>query len=293
LCAIEEGVQLLCHCHWQRESRERLTLLIVHGLEGSSRSRYVIGTGSRAWRQGWNVVRMNIRGCGSTEHLSETLYHSGLSQDVEKLTRWLIASRGLRRIALAGFSMGGNQVLRALGRWGAEAPAEVVAGAAISPSCDLALCSARIHEPQNKLYEWWFVRSLRASFLRKAEMWPGKFDPSLLRRVHSVRDFDEHITARYMGFAGADDYYDKASSAHVLERIAVPTLVINADDDPFIVISAESRRKLRENPKVTFLESARGGHCSFLCEPKEGDDGRWAEAKIVEFLSQVECARRR
>ena len=293
LFPIEDGVQVLCHCHWQPERQQRLTLLIVHGLEGSSRSRYVIGSGSRAWLRGWNVIRMNIRGCGGTEHLSSTLYHSGLSQDVEKLTAGMIASEGLRRVALVGFSMGGNQVLRALGRWNTEAPPEVVAGAVVSPACDLSLSSDRIHEPANRVYEWWFLQSLRRSFRRKAGLWPGRFDTSLLKDVHSVRDFDEHITARYMGFAGAADYYDKASSSHVLNRIGVPALVIHADDDPFIVISDESRRKLAENPAVTFLNTKHGGHCAFIGDPASdgSDDGHWAERKIVEFLAQVEGAR--
>ena len=285
---IEPGVRLLCHCHWQPEPQSKLTLLIVHGLEGSSRSRYVIGTGSRAWRQGWNVVRMNIRGCGGTEHLSSTLYHSGLSQDVEHLVAAMIAS-GLQRIALVGFSMGGNQVLRAAGRWGMAAPPQVVAVAAISPSCDLALSSDRLHRRDSRLYEWWFVQALRRSFRRKADLWPGKFDTALLERVRSVRDFDEHITARYMGFCGADDYYDKASSMHVLDRIAIPALVIHADD-PFIVISEASRRKLEANPKITFLNTRRGGHCAFLAAPSRdgSDDGHWAERKIIEFFAQAE-----
>jgi predicted alpha/beta-fold hydrolase len=292
LCEIEPGVRLLCHCHWQPRREERLTLLIVHGLEGSSSSRYVIGTGSRAWRRGWNLVRMNIRGCGGTERYSSTLYHSGLSQDVEKLVAWLTTSAGIRRVALVGFSMGGNQVLRALGRWGAKAPPQVVCAAAVSPSCNLALSSDRIHEPHNRLYEWWFLQSLRRSYRRKAALWPGNFDPSLLRHVRSVRDFDEHITARYMGFAGADDYYDKASSSHVLERIARPTLVIHADDDPFIVLNAESRRKLATNPNIAFLNPKHGGHCAFLDEPAAdgSDDGHWAERKIIEFLAQLDAA---
>jgi predicted alpha/beta-fold hydrolase len=291
LFEIEEDVQILCHCHWQKEREKQLTLMIVHGLEGSSRSGYVIGTSNRAWQMGWNVVRMNIRGCGGTEALSSTLYHSGLSQDVEKLVQQMIARDGLQRVALAGFSMGGNQVLRAVGRWGKNTPPEVIAAATVSPACDLAICSDRIHEAANSLYEWWFLISLRRSFRRKAELWPGRYDTALLRHVHSVRDFDEHITARYMGFTGAADYYDKASSSHVLEQIAVPTLVIHADDDPFVVISEETQHKLRQNPKVTFLHTRHGGHCAFIGEVStEGGDGRWAERKIVEFLTAVEAA---
>jgi predicted alpha/beta-fold hydrolase len=291
LFEIEEDVQILCHCHWQKEREKQLTLMLVHGLEGSSKSGYVIGTSNRAWEKGWNVVRMNIRGCGGTEALSSTLYHSGLSQDVEKLVQQMILRDGLQRVALVGFSMGGNQVLRALGRWGKNTPPQLIGAATVSPACDLSISSDRIHEAANSIYEWWFLVSLRKSFRRKAELWPGKYDTSLLRHVHSVRDFDEHITARYMGFTGAADYYDKASSSHVLEQITAPTLVIHADDDPFVVISAESQRKLEQNPMITFLHTRHGGHCAFIGEPgAEAGDGRWAERKVVEFLANIKAA---
>ncbi len=291
LFQIEPDVQILCHCHWQAERQKRLTLMIVHGLEGSSNSQYVIGTAGRAWTRGWNVVRMNVRGCGGTEQLSSTLYHSGLSQDVEKLVAQMIASDGLQKVTLAGFSMGGNQVLRAVGQWGAAAPPELIAAATVSPACDLAISSDRIHEVANAIYEWWFLISLRKSFRRKSEVWPGRYDPALLKHVHSVRDFDEHITARYMGFAGAADYYDKASASHVLDKIAIPTLVIHAEDDPFVVISPESQRKFRENKNIIFLHTKHGGHCAFIEDAgKNGTgDGRWAERTIVEFLAQVEA----
>lgn len=287
LVQVAADVRLLCRCHWQPARKNRLTLLIVHGLEGSSQSGYVLGTASRAWARGWNVVRMNVRGCGGTEHLSATLYHSGLSQDIERLAGELAASEGLQRIALVGFSMGGNQVLRAMGCWRAEAP--VVAAATVSPACDLSLSSDRIHSRSNFIYEQWFMASLRNSFRRKAAMWPGRYDVSLLKGVYSVRDFDDRITARYMGFQSADDYYDRASAMHVLDKIARPTLVIHAADDPFVAISASSRRKLEDNPHVAFLPTAHGGHCAFLTRPANGSsDGRWAEAKVVEFFAKVE-----
>src|SRR4029077_9740566 len=106
----EEGAQVLCHCHWQlaEKKQEALTVIIVHGLEGSSESKYVIGTANKAWTRGMNVVRMNMRNCGGTEQLSPTLYHSGMSDDVGAVARALIEQDGLKRIALVGFSMGGN-----------------------------------------------------------------------------------------------------------------------------------------------------------------------------------------
>ncbi len=290
LIPVEDGVSLLCHCHWQPERQRRLTLILVHGLEGSSRSGYVLGTAGRAWARGWNIVRMNVRGCGGSEKHSRTLYHSGLSQDVEQLTSTLIASDGLERVAIAGFSMGGNQVLRAMGRWGNQTPPQVVAAAAVSPACDLSISSDRIHAAAFGIYEQWFMLSLRSSYRRKSILWDGLYDVSLLRGVHSVRGFDEKITARYMGFAGAEDYYNKASSSHVLPQIARPTLVIHAEDDPFIILSPATRQKLDANPCVRFLMTAHGGHCAFISDGRNGDDGRWAERKVVEFLAKVEEA---
>src|SRR6266852_5173849 len=134
---IEDEVRILCHCHWQPEPEYRPTLLIVHGLEGSSLSQYVIGTGSKAWIAGMNIVRMNMRNCGGTERLTPTLYHSGLSADLGAVVGELIREDKLERIFLAGFSMGGNITLKLAGEWSGEAPPEVRAVAAVSPAMDL------------------------------------------------------------------------------------------------------------------------------------------------------------
>lgn len=285
LFQVESEVQVLCHCHWQRNRARNLTLMIVHGLEGSSDSQYVIGTGSKAWERGWNVIRMNVRNCGGTEGLTPTLYHSGLSGDIRAVINSLLKQDELRHVALAGFSMGGNQVLKCVGEWGREAPPQMAAACAVSPACDLSLSADALHRGQNRIYEWWFLVGLFKRFRRKAEMFPGRFDPALLKGVRSIRDFDERITAKYMGFAGAEDYYTKASSSQVVDKIAIPTLVVHAIDDPFVVIGAETTAKLRSNPNITYLESQHGGHCAFLAAP-DGYDGRWAERQIVEF-----CAR--
>jgi len=285
LFQVEDDVQVLCHCHWQPDgSRQRtMTLMLVHGLEGSSNSGYVLGTGGKAWARGWNVVRMNIRNCGGTENLTPTLYHSGLSGDIRGVISTLIEQDNLQNVGVAGFSMGGNQVLKCIGEWGIEAPKELVAAAAISPAADLSLSADVIHRPANRMYEWWFMRGLRARLRRKAALFPGKYDVSLLAKANSIRNFDEHITARYMGFEGAEDYYTKASSSRVLDRIAIPTLVIHADDDPFIKLSPETISRFESNPNIHFIYTEHGGHCAFLSEPN-GYDGRWAENQIVDFL---------
>jgi uncharacterized protein len=287
LFLVEEDVQVLCHCHWQPEgARQRtMTLMLVHGLEGSSNSGYVLGTGAKAWERGWNVIRMNIRNCGGTENLTPTLYHSGLSGDIRAVIQTLIEQDRLQNVGVAGFSMGGNQVLKCLGEWGKDAPKQLRAGAGISPAADLSLSADVIHRPSNRMYEWWFMRGLRARLRRKAELFPGKYDVRLLAKANSIRTFDEYITAKYMGFEGAEDYYTKASSSRVIANIAVPTLVIHSDDDPFIKLSAETIAKFEANPNIRFLYTKHGGHCAFLAEPN-GYDGRWAERQIVEFLQK-------
>jgi len=131
LFQVDEDAQVLCHCHWQPEPARHGTTIIVHGLEGSSLSQYVIGTGSKAWAAGMNVVRMNMRNCGGTETLSPTLYHSGLSSDIGSVLRTLIEQKHLTRVGAVGYSMGGNLVLKMAGDWGANAPAELKAVVAV------------------------------------------------------------------------------------------------------------------------------------------------------------------
>lgn len=290
LFRVDDGVQVLCHCHWQPERQSPLTLMIVHGLEGSSDSKYVIGTGSKAWQRGWNVVRMNIRNCGGTEKLAPTLYHSGLSEDIRGVVTTLLHQEGLQHFALAGFSMGGNQVLKCAGEWGREAPPQLAAVCGISPACDLSVSADELHKLHNRAYEWWFLVGLFKRFRRKAELFPGLFDASLLQKVHSIREFDEYVTAKYMGFSGAEDYYTKASSARVVDRIAVPTLVIHSHDDPFIILTSRTEEKLRANPFINYVPTEHGGHCAFLADPN-GYDGRWAERMIVEFCAKALASR--
>jgi uncharacterized protein len=282
LFQVEEDVQVLCHCHWQPEPARCGTALIVHGLEGSSASQYVIGTGSKAWEAGMNVVRMNMRNCGGTERLAPTLYHSGLSADVGAVLRAIVEQKRLERVGVAGYSMGGNLVLKMAGDWGRNAPAQLKAVAAVSPAADLGPSADAMHEPANRMYEYKFLFSLMRSYNRKAALFPERF-ARIRRRPATIREFDDLITAPYCGFTGADDYYFRAAAARVVDRISVPTLVLNAQDDPFIRILPATREKLLANPAVTLLETDHGGHCAFLAHPN-GYDGRWAERQIISFF---------
>ncbi|MGA7574310.1 MAG: alpha/beta fold hydrolase [Terriglobales bacterium] len=288
LVEVEPGIQVLCHCHWQADRTQALTIIIVHGLEGSSDSQYMLGLTGKALAAGMNVIRYNQRNCGGTDALAPVLYHSGLSHDVAAVARDIIARDGVSRLALVGFSMGGNIVLKLAGEWGAQAPPQFRAVAACCPAIDLATSADALHEPGNRIYEHYFLWALRRRMLQKARLFPGHFDVSRLRGIKSLREFDDKVTAYYCGFTGVADYYDRASAAHVVERITVPALVLHAANDPFVRITAETRRKLVSKPNITFVETADGGHCAFVGRRGHSgtgsDDGYWAEREIVDFL---------
>lgn len=286
LIEVEPGVKVLCHCHWQPDRQTALTILIIHGLEGSSESQYMLGIAAKGMAAGMNVVRMNQRNCGGTDALSPTLYHSGRSQDMAAVARHLIDHDGVSRFALVGFSMGGNMVLKLAGEWGSEGPPQFRAVAAVCPAVDLGPSADALHLAGNRVYEYYFVTRLRQRIQEKARLFPGTFDLSRLRKVSTLRDFDDRITAYYCGFTGADDYYTRAAAALVVERIAVPTLILHAGNDPFIRILPETRQKILANPNISFVETEDGGHCSFLADP-DGDDGHWAERQILKFLRSV------
>ena len=277
--------QVLCHCHWQSRATDAPTVVLVHGLEGSSHSQYVLGNANKLFTAGCSVVRMNMRTCGGTDALSPTLYHSGMSGDVLSILHWLLA-RGCSRIALAGYSMGGNLVLKALGELGRDAPPELIAGVAVSPPMDLGNSADALHHWSNRLYERRFLRSLLARYRRKVRLYPNVFDGSRARHVCSIRDFDEQVMTPYCGFDGADDYYARAASARVVGHIAVPTLILHACDDPFIRLTASTRAKGHTNPHITLLEPAHGGHCAFLEDPAGDYDGYWAEHSLCDFILQ-------
>ena len=280
--------QVLCECHWQPLPARPYcaTAIIVHGLEGSSRSQYVIGNADKLWAAGCNVIRMNMRNCGGTERLTPTLYHSGMSSDVDHVMRFFLETESLTSISLIGYSMGGNLVLKLAGDLGTNAPPQLKSVVGVSPAADLGASADALHEWQNRFYERRFLRALLKRFRRKAMLFPRAFDPQRAANVTSLRDFDDRITALYSGFRSATDYYHRAAAARVLDKIAIPTLLLHACDDPFIRFNEETRDIITANPNITLLETEHGGHCAFLATPDRTteNDGYWAEHTAKRFL---------
>ena len=271
-------------CHWQADRAAAPAVVLVHGLEGSSESHYMLGTAEKAWRAGFSAVRMNVRNCGGTERLCATLYHSGLSDDVGAVAEWLARDEGVKEVHLAGFSMGGNQVLKLAGQRGADAPSYIASFAAVCPALELGRCAAALERRENRLYQWNFIRGLRARLRRKARLFPDLFRVDVLRGVRTMRQFDDAVTGPYCGFGNAEGYYRTASALQFVGCIARPTLVLTAQDDPFIPFESFRNPALHKNRNITLLAPLHGGHCGFVGQKQAGEGRYWAENRVVEFI---------
>jgi len=283
LFTTAQETQLLGVCHWQHDRKAAPTVILVHGLEGSSESVYMRGIAVKAYRIGFNIVRMNQRTCGGTEHLTPSLYNSGLSGDYRAIVKELIERDELHHIWLIGYSMGGNLVLKAAGELGATEPA-LTGVAAVCPNIDPMVCAHALEEPRNWIYHRHFVTGLKSRLRRKATLFPGKWDLSMLDHVATISEFDDRYTARDGGYQNGADYYDRAGARHVLDAISVPTLIITAQDDPFIPYAMFTTPTIQQHKTIRVIAPPYGGHCGFFHRSRNGEDAYWAENRMVEFL---------
>ncbi len=261
-------------------------LVLLHGLEGSPDSHYARGLLARAKAQGWSAAAIVFRTCGGHMNKTRRFYHSGETSDldfaVQRLTRELPDSP----IVLAGFSLGGNVLLKWLGERGSDVPPAVRAAAAVSVPYDLARGSRYINQGFARVYERHFLRSL----VRKAKTKRGRFPDIVphvdLARLRSMWDFDDAVTAPVHGFLDANDYYQRSSSLRWLDRIRVPTLLVSAVDDPFLPpeVLDEVRAVARKNSALHCEFLDRGGHVGFITGRRPWRPLYWAEWRAVEFL---------
>jgi predicted alpha/beta-fold hydrolase len=293
---VAADARVLAKCHWQTRRTESPTLLLLHGLEGSADAHYMRGIAAKAFSAGFNVVRLNQRNCGGTDHLSVGVYNSGLTADPAAVVRQLIDTDRLPSIAVAGYSLGGNLALKLAGEYGPTPPPEVRAVAAVSPTLDLAACIDALERRSNWLYQQNFLLALKQRIRRKHRLFPTHYSVAPLPRVRSVRQFDDAYTAPMSGYRDAADYYYRASSLRVAGRIGLPTLVITAMDDPFVPVEPFRDPAVALNPAIHLLVTPHGGHCGYVSRPADGsagdpsgnlaDDGYWAERMVVEFVRE-------
>jgi predicted alpha/beta-fold hydrolase len=286
---VEPGVRVLAHCRWQSARQTSPTMIIWHGMEGSTSSIYMIAMADKAFRKGFNVVRVNFRNCGGTEHLTTTLYHGGLTSDLRFVIDELIHQDELKRLFLVGFSLGGNILLKLAGEYSSESPAEVIAVCAISPSVDLLASTDSMQRRRNRIYHASFLRRLKRRIKTKHNLYPDLYDITNLAGIRSIRGFDERYTSLANGFENATDYYYRSSALRVADQIRVPTLIIHAQDDPFIPYHSLLNQVFTENPYVMTQAPARGGHVAFIAAQSSDEDRFWAENRAIEFCQLADA----
>src|SRR5439155_6296830 len=260
-------------------------VVILHGLEGSSRSHYVSGLLRELEQVGWRGLVVNFRSCGGEINRSRRMYHSGDTEVLEFVISRLTAREPNLRLGLVGVSLGGNVSLKWLAERGDDAPAQVGAAVAISTPFSLAACAAALDSGLNRtLYTVNFLSTMKTKLDKKAQLYEGVLDLPAARKAKTFAEYDRLVTAPLGGFANERDYWARASSGPLLPRIRRPTLLINALNDPFIPASALPRAAIAKSRWLEAAFVAEGGHAGFL----QGRSGKrsWAEARAVAFLER-------
>lgn len=270
---------------WSTVGAGRIAV-ISHGLEGNIDRAYMKGMARALNRAGWDVLAWNFRGCSGEPNRLLRSYHSGATEDLETVLQHLFQNFHYTGVALVGFSMGGNLLLKYLGEQGRGVDRRICGAAAISVPCDLAGSSARISQPGNRIYLRRFLRMLREKIRAKMLLFPGRIDDRNFSAVRTFEDFDNRYTAPLHGFRDAADYYRSCSSLFFLKGIRVPTLLLNAANDPFLTPECFPR-KIAADSRHLFLEiPASGGHVGFMLFNREGEF--WSEKKTVAFLAHLD-----
>lgn len=283
LFRVAEDSQLLGACHWQAGKRKDVPVIaIVHGLEGSCDSDYVLGIAEKAYQRGFHVVRLNQRNCGGSEKLTPTLYNSAMSEDYQAVLEELAKSDGFTQIFFVGYSMGGNLVTKMAGEYGNAVPRALRGVCTICPAIDLAASADALEKRENYFYQRWFVQGLMARYARKVALFPQIYSRDGLGKIRSVREFDDAITAPCFGYRDAQEYYEAAGARKVVARVRVAMLMITAQDDPFVPYEAFLAALVEENPAIQFVAPQYGGHCGFISR-HGGTERFWAEARVVDF----------
>jgi len=274
------AVRRLARASWQPEPR-RPALILVHGLLGGDASTYNVALGLHAWRRGWHVVRLNLRGSGDSASLCPLLYNAGLDSDLLATVR-AVAPRS-SGWATCGFSLGGNLALLMAVRRAGELPPGLVASVAVSPPLDLSACTGALERWSNRAYQRHFMDALRSSYRSRQRLRPDLYAEGLERGPRTIREWDDAITAPYGGYASADEYYARSSAGPRLERLSTPALVLAAADDPMIPAEAVARWPLPPGGHVSRELLPTGGHVGFT-GATTAPAGFWAAERVMHYL---------
>jgi uncharacterized protein len=270
---------------WARSKPSTKLVILTHGLEGNSRGKYVQGMARALAQAGWHVLAWNFRSCSGEPNLKLRSYHSGSIDDLATVIHHAEASQDYKSIALVGFSLGGNATLKFVGDLGHFISPQIQAAVGISVPCDLASSAKQLEKHTNRLYMWRFLKTLRAKVREKIERFPGEIHDVGLDQMRTFREFDEAYTAPIHGFINAADYWRQCSCSNHLMNISIPTLLINAQDDPFLASSCYPVEAAKSNPNFYLEIPKHGGHMGFV--QLNEDEQYWSESRTAEFLNQV------
>lgn len=268
---------------WSRIGRRKVAIL-SHGLEGDSNRHYILGQVKALNARGWDACAWNFRGCSGESNRTLKFYHSGATYDLETVISAVIASGLYDEIALIGYSLGGNLTLKYLGDSGETVPSKIKSAVVFSAPVDLAASSLKIGKWYNRIYMIRFLRSLHEKIKAKMPRFPGLLNDDDYGSVRDFKDFDDRYTAPIHGFKDAADYWEKCGAKPVLVNIRIPTLLVSAQNDPFLPPSCFPIEAARQSQYFHFENPKSGGHVGFMAINLEGE--YWSERRAVEFLER-------
>ncbi len=266
---------------WLRRGSDGL-LVLSHGLEGSSEGAYVRGMARAFFRRGWDVLAWNYRGCSGEDNRLLRTYHSGATDDLQRVLEHVNRTRTYRSLILIGFSLGGNLTLKYLGERGGDLDGRVRRAVVFSAPSDLEACSRALARPANRVYMQKFLGTLRSKVVEKHKRFPGRLPRADLKSIRTFREFDDIFTAPTNGFADAHDYWRSCSANRFLGGIRVPTLFVNARNDPFLAPECFPVGAAEDNAHLYFEAPEHGGHVGFV--RFSGDGMYWSERRALEFV---------
>jgi predicted alpha/beta-fold hydrolase len=266
-----------------RKDSQKL-VIVSHGLEGSMERPYIKGMVKRFVQGGWHALAWNYRSCGGTPNRLPRFYHSGATDDLQLIIDYALSLGKYEKIVLVGFSLGGNLTLKYVGEQGANVSPYLKGAVAFSAPLHLSSCSKRISATSNWVYAQKFKRSLAGKVRQKAQQMPDVLDVSKLAYIRTLKDFDDFYTAPLHGFESAEDYYEKCSSLYFLEAIALPTLIVNAWNDPLLSPACFPTQAMEKHPFVHLETPRAGGHCGFARTEK---GFYWSENRAFEWIEGI------
>ncbi len=267
---------------WSRVGSERAVLL-SHGLEGNSRSAYILGMARHFNSMGWDVCTWHFRSCGGKLNRSSTFYHPAQMEDVNAVLEHMLEKGRYKSVGLIGFSMGGSYTLNYMARYKAHFPSELIGAIAFSTPFEMGDTSIQLSEGAPSLYGRFFLNSYRRKMTQKEKVMPGTYDLALWDQIRCIRDFDELFNKKWYGFSEVEDFYRHVSPIHFLDQIELPTLVVNAENDPFLPASSYPREQAAANSNLFLEVPTEGGHIGFVSSTWKGI--YWSESRAEAFLS--------